>query len=63
MEVGKDGNSEKSPAPVTWSRGGSGASTPGRFLFGFGQHQKIKLRDQGAIKCEASGRDLEPFGM
>lgn len=32
-EVGKDGNSDKAPGPATWSGGGSGASTPGRFLF------------------------------
>ena len=30
---------------------------------GFGQHQKIPFRKQSAIKCKASGRDLELFGM
>lgn len=35
MDLGKDSNSDKSTASATWSGGGSGSSTPGRFFIVF----------------------------
>lgn len=51
---GRDGNGDKSPAPVTWSAGGNGAFTPEGFVYGIkGHHLGIRV---------LSERDVELFG-